>query len=124
MKVLKTHNFISERIKIRPVTNAEFGKIQQDIHKNPFGLTKKDLDRQMSKVPMGIAVRMLEEQEMQNNAADITIFCYNCCSDKDEGGFNWKNTEQGTDFWKDVLGYYNFDVFFDRYPEYEKYNLD
>ena len=31
MKVLNTYDFVSERMKIRPVTNAELDQIQQDI---------------------------------------------------------------------------------------------
>jgi hypothetical protein len=31
MKIFKTDNFVSERLKINPVTNAEFDKIRQDI---------------------------------------------------------------------------------------------
>ena len=124
MKVLKTSNFIAERMKIRPVTNAEFSQIQQDIHKNPFDLTKEDLTGEMSEVPIGIAVRMLEEQKMQGNIVDISVFCHLRCADKKGGGFNWFETEQDLNFWTSVLDQNDFAEFFNKYPEYERYNLD
>ena len=76
MKVLKTNSFISERIKIRPITNAEFDKVQKELERpeNPFGITEKDLTGDIKYFPMGIAVRMLEEQQMQGNTPDVTVF--------------------------------------------------
>ena len=44
MKILKTDSFISERVKVKPVTNAEWDKVKKDIEtrNNPFGITEKD----------------------------------------------------------------------------------
>ena len=33
MKVLDINNYISERIKVKPITNGEWSKISQDISK-------------------------------------------------------------------------------------------
>jgi len=35
MKILDFNQFVSERMKIKPVTNAELDKIQKEIEKNP-----------------------------------------------------------------------------------------
>ena len=39
MKILDTDNFVSERIKLRPVTNAELDQIQQDMNADKYELT-------------------------------------------------------------------------------------
>ena len=46
-------------------------------------------------------------------------------SNCDEGGFLWDKTEEGFDFWSDVIYIKKFGVFFDKYPEgKEKYSFD
>ena len=124
MKVLKTYDFVSERMKFKPVTTAEFDQIQQNIHKNPFGLTEKDLTGEIKKFPMGVVVKMLEEQEKQGNKADATVFQKRPDTPDEDGGFKWNRTEGGYNFWYDVISERKFDVFFEKYPEYEKYNLN
>ena len=42
MKILDVNQFVSERMKFRPVTNAELDKAKQDIQKNP-SLTPTDI---------------------------------------------------------------------------------
>ena len=44
MKILKTNSFISERIKVQPITNAELEKAQKDMVKIKI-LRDKDLDK-------------------------------------------------------------------------------
>ena len=43
MKVLDTAQFVSERIKLRPVTNAELDQIQQDMNTNKYELTDETI---------------------------------------------------------------------------------
>ena len=89
MKIFKTDNFISERIKVQPITNAEWEKVQKDLEnvKNPFKLTKEDLvGTKLENYPMGVVVRMLEEQEKQGNKARIGT----ACRDANDGGFTWR----------------------------------
>lgn len=125
MKVLKTNNFISERIKIRPITNAEFDKVQKELERteNPFGITEKDLTGDIKYFPMGLAVRMLEEQQMQENTPDVTIFQKDRKSAKNAKGFNWDYTKAGWTFWNNVIDKGQFSWFFETYPEYKKYNI-
>lgn len=48
MKILKTNDFISERIKVKPITNAEWDRAKTDIHKSMRkarrSLIKTDID--------------------------------------------------------------------------------
>lgn len=95
---------------------------------NPFGLTKNDLIGDLRVFPMGIVVRMLEEQEKQGNKPNIKVFQQNIASDKHMGGFNWADSRDGMDFWHDVinpshLNSINSTHFFKKHPEYKKYNL-
>ena len=132
MKILKTTDFVSERIKVQPVTNAELEKAQTEFEESkkiPFGLTKDDLKGMLEGMPMGIVVRMLEEQEKQGNFPVVKIFQKDIfaerrLSDGSRGGFDWERTEAGFDFWSEVIEKENFNVFFEKYPEYRKYNLD
>jgi len=38
--------------------------------------------------------------------------------------FEWIKTEAGPAFWNDVINDKDFNLFFEEYPEYRKYNLD
>lgn len=124
MKVLKTDSFISERVKVKPVTNAEWDKVKKYIEtkNNPFGITEKDLVHELKGFPMGVVVRMLEEQEKQGFAPNVEIFQQDKAADERYRGFKWYKTDAGQDFWTDVIGHCAFYVFFKKYPDYKKYN--
>lgn len=67
--------------------------------------------------PPEIVEKMLEYQEKQGNQRCIEVF-ENCKrKDRADRGFNWKNTDEGWDFWKVVIMDKKFDVFFKRYPK-------
>ena len=38
MKILRTDNFISERVKVKPITNAELDKVQKEFGKRPVSM--------------------------------------------------------------------------------------
>lgn len=124
MKVMNTDNFVSERMKFKPVTNVELEQAMKELHKNPFDLTDKDLTMSIKNFPMGVVVKMLEEQEKQGNKADVTVFQKRADSTAANGGFEWIRTEDEYAFWHKVITKRKFDVFFEKYPEYEIYNLD
>lgn len=96
--------------------NQKLGK------RNHFRLTKKDLIGDLNDFPLGIVVYMLEEQEIQGNKPDVTVFQRLRASDQSQGGFTWSDTEDGHDFWSKVIDEKNFDLFFEEYPEYKRYN--
>ena len=120
MKILDINCFVSERLEIKP---ADLMNLKNLL---PFGLTKDDLSGKLAGFPMGVVVRMMEEQQKQGNKPDVSVF-----QEREyyqigysHGGFSWMKTEGGWDFWRDVLRDRKFNVFFEIYPEYEKYNLD
>ena len=85
---------------------------------NRFGITEKDMIRALEGFPVGVVVKMMEEQEKQWNKSDVKIFQKNRST-----GFSWYKTEDGTSFWYQVLSNDDFDLFYKKYPEYKKYDL-
>lgn len=84
----------------------------------PFGLTEKDLIGEIKDFPMGVVVRMVEEQEAQDNKPDVKVFQNDINTGKDIGGFKWRDTEAGYGFWSDVINFHNFERFFKKYSSY------
>ena len=75
--------------------------------------------------PIEVVHKMVDKQVKQGNKADVTVFQKEAYSNCDEGGFLWDKTEEGFDFWSDVIYIKKFGVFFDKYPEgKEKYSFD
>ena len=91
---------------------------RKNLKSNPFVLTKDDLNGDIKDFPMGVVVRMMEEQELQGNKPDVRVF-----QDDILSGFDWDKTEAGFDFWSKVLLSRKFELFFKGYPEYENYNI-
>jgi len=122
MKILNIYDFVSERMKIRPVTNAEWEQAMKELNKNPFGLTKRDLVGDIENFPMGVVVRMMEIAKQQRSETNLKLLkiMQTCIT----GLFDWSRTDEKRTFWPDVINYHKFDIFFKKYPEYERYNLD
>lgn len=97
--------------------------VHKHMDSNPFGLIKKDLIGDLRVFPMGVVVRMMEEQEKQRNKSNIKVFQNLSNQNKVGGGFNWDDSEAGYDFWSEVIGDKNFNLFFKKYSKYKKYNL-
>ena len=96
--------------------NLENGKV------NKYGITEKDIIGDIKGYPIGIVIRMMEEQEEQGNKPDVKVFQEDIGFGKKAGAFDWDETEAGFNFWSDVLLEEDFDLFFKEYPEYEQYN--
>jgi hypothetical protein len=69
--------------------------------------------------PKEVVDLMLERQYEQKGKRDVTIFEAYKNAWAGKGGFDWSETEEGYEFWKEVIWNRNFDVFFDRYPKKE-----
>jgi hypothetical protein len=67
-------------------------------------------------LPIEIQKRMLECQVEQGNNKDETVFREYVWVGKHSGGFTWDKTDEGEDFWNDIIHNKNFNVFFERYP--------
>lgn len=92
------------------------------IINNRFGITKKDLIGDISVFPLGVVVKMLEEQEKQGNKPDVKVFQDSKSVGKKYNAFDWDETEAGAKFWHAVIIYCEFDKFYKRYPEYKRYD--
>ncbi len=82
-----------------------------------YKIQQEDLIGQIAVFPIEVVRKMVEEQVKQGNNADVTIFQADYMSGKEEGGFNWNETSEGSDFWNKVIGNKNFDKFFEKYPK-------
>ncbi len=80
-------------------------------------VTKKDLIGDIADFPVEIVRKMVEEQMRQGNNADVRMFQICANKNKNQGGFDWKDTEDGHLFWVSVIQDRNFDEFFEKYPK-------
>jgi hypothetical protein len=70
--------------------------------------------------PIEVVEKMIEEQVKQGNCPNVEVFQKYATADVDDDGFSWCNTDDGNDFWMEVIVECNFDLFFKKYPrEYE-----
>ena len=60
---------------------------------------------------------MLQRQQEQGNPKNIGPFLHSIYKDKSNGGFEWHETVEGSDFWKRVLIHLKFDIFYEKYPK-------
>lgn len=122
MKMLKTYRFVFERAKVKPITNAEWNIAKKDLKKNmnPFKLSEKDLIKNIKGFPMGVVVRIMEEGKNQRDTTDAIIL--DLAQNVICGVFDWSISAAGREFWNKVINDKDFDLFFERYPGYMKYN--
>lgn len=74
---------------------------------------------QLEGFPEEIVNKMLDYQFKQRGKRDIFVFEeMNYAEFK---GFSWSKTEEGPDFWYEVIKMKNFDLFFKKYPKTPKY---
>ena len=58
---------------------------------------------QIDWLPDFIGEELMNQQELQGNKRDISVFEKNIGACKSKGGFSWDKTQQGYDFWSIVL---------------------
>lgn len=83
--------------------------------KTNYKVKQSDLIGDIKNFPCEVVKKMIEEQVKQGNTADVEVFQLLVTAGQDEGGFDWDKTEDGYDFWDEVI-MCNFDLFFDTYP--------
>ena len=59
---------------MKTLKESLFSKNNLDKNRNPYGITKEDMIGDLTGFPVGIVVRMMEEQEAQGNEPDVKIF--------------------------------------------------
>ena len=67
-----------------------------------------DLKNATSEFPWYVVQEMCEEQVKQGNKFSPDVFAMVLFACKYSGGFNWGDTEQGFDYWENVLCKKNF----------------
>lgn len=75
---------------------------------------KKDLKGEIKDFPVEVVEKMLEYQLKHTYKQDINVFINN--KSAEYNGFSWRMTEEGNDFWEDIIMKGNFDLFFSKYP--------
>ena len=89
---------------------------------NKHIVTTDDLIGDIKDFPIEIVQKMVNYQVEQGNIPNVTVFQKNCAAAKSQSGFDWNNTDEGNNFWCDVIYLDNFDLFFKKYPK--KYTGD
>lgn len=82
-----------------------------------YKVTEKDLIGDIKDFPIEVVQKMVDEQVNQGNPADVSVFQERSAMGRSSGGFYWPETTDGDDFWRRVITYKNFDLFFDKYPK-------
>lgn len=67
-----------------------------------------DLRNETSDFPLYVVQEMCEEQVKQGNKFDPQVFAMEVIACKYSGGFDWNDTEQGIDYWINVICDKNF----------------
>lgn len=82
---------------------------------NQFKISK---DTKEKYVPVFISFPFeIQKMMVEKSSSKSCIpFLRSICVMESGGGFNWANTEEGSDFWDEVIDYKNFDIFFKKYP--------
>lgn len=84
-----------------------------------YKVTENDLVSQLTGFPIEVVQKMIERQVEQGNKADVTVFQKRRKSCDYTRGFDWSEAIEGDDFWRNVIEFKNFDLFFKKYPNKE-----
>ena len=85
--------------------------------KTIYKVEQNDLIGEIANFPIEVVQKMMDEQVKQGNNADVSIFQSNRNTGFAFGGFRWDKTNDGGEFWCNVIRYHNFDLFFKKYPK-------
>lgn len=65
--------------------------------------------------PSEVIEKLLDNQELQGNKRDVSVFEKDIETHKEEGGVNWTETPEGEIFWHEVLLNRKFRIFESKY---------
>lgn len=91
--------------------------------KTIFKVEQSDLVGDIKDFPIEVVEKMIEEQVKQGNCPNVEVFQKNSAIDVENGGFTWEQTDDGDDFWIEIIDNCNFDLFFEKYPKKNNPNL-
>ena len=83
-----------------------------------YKVTEKDLKRDIKDFPIEVVQRMVDCQLEQYNKA-----CIGVLQGEKTGGFEWRKTKEGLDFWHKVIEHKNFNLFFQKYPKQKQLTI-
>lgn len=69
--------------------------------------------------PIEVVAKMLERQYEQCKVVDVSVFENDKIAGADDSGFTWGDTEEGFNFWWNVVEDRDFSEFFKKYPKAE-----
>lgn len=75
-----------------------------------FKVKKKHLTGQIKDFPKHVVQRMVDEQVLQGNKADPSVFAFSKVSCQSTGGFDWEGSALGHDLWVKVINHKCFDL--------------
>lgn len=82
-----------------------------------FKVEQSDLVGNIKDFPIEVVEKMIEEQVRQGCQPDVEAFQQYPSAGVSDGGFNWGDSIDGNDFWEEVIGEDNFELFFEKYPK-------
>ena len=83
-------------------------------------ITENQLVGNIKNFPIEVVAKMVEYQVEQGCAANVSVFVDKKTTSAMEGGFTWDNTEEGFEFWYNVIVKSDFDAFFQKFPKKEE----
>jgi hypothetical protein len=72
---------------------------------------KKDLKGEIKGFPIEVVQKMVDNQVLQGNKANVLVFQHDATAPHFEGGFDWDETKEGYTFWECIIDGRKFDVF-------------
>jgi hypothetical protein len=82
-----------------------------------FNVEKSDLVGGIEYFPIEVVEKMIDEQVRQGCQPNVKVFQKYPSAGISDNGFDWSVSEDGYNFWQEVIGVGNFDLFFERYPK-------
>lgn len=82
-----------------------------------MGIMKKEYTRELAGFPEEIVEVMMHNQELQHQSRNHRVFeryIYSCASSE---GFDWDRSPEGHEFWQQVAGNRDFELFFKKFPK-------
>lgn len=79
-----------------------------------YKVTEADLIGDIEGFPIEVVQMMMVRQHEQGYKSNISAFQRDRCSGRD--GFAWFDTDEGSEFWSQVIDYRDFGLFFKKYP--------
>lgn len=74
-------------------------------------------EERVIKITPEIQEAMLNHQQSQGNKRDWSVFERNIAALPEDGGFNWGETEEGDEFWHNVLVGGDIGLFYEVHPD-------